>query len=98
MRWLGGVDGVLELIDQTLLRENCGRFNFAMRNRFGGDQVIARARRAGDRNGGCLWRRIGMQSAVDRDRDEFLRRLDDVTSHLAASRPTAVNLSWALEE
>lgn len=31
------------------------------------------------------------------DRESFLERLDEVAGYLAASRPTAVNLAWALE-
>ncbi len=40
---------------------------------------------------------LGLQ-ALDRDasRDTFYARLDEVTAYLATSRPTAVNLFWAL--
>jgi len=40
---------------------------------------------------------IGMQSAADSDQEAYLRRLDEVTESLSTSRPTAVNLFWALE-
>lgn len=40
---------------------------------------------------------VGMQSVTTNDPDAFHRRLRDVCSHLATSRPTAVNLFWALD-
>ncbi|MBN1394375.1 MAG: S-methyl-5-thioribose-1-phosphate isomerase [Pirellulales bacterium] len=40
---------------------------------------------------------LGIQSAVDNDETSFYKRLDETTEYLAASRPTAVNLFWALE-
>ena len=39
---------------------------------------------------------IGLQAARDASRKEFDERLDQVASILADSRPTAVNLGWAL--
>lgn len=49
-----------------------------------------------------MWQRptgvvIGLQETVDQDRAQFERRLQEVAEHLATSRPTAVNLFWALE-
>ncbi len=40
---------------------------------------------------------LGVQAAVGRDEAAFFARLDEVTDYLATSRPTAVNLFWALE-
>src|SRR5207249_317442 len=40
---------------------------------------------------------IGMQSATTHDAAAFFGRLEDVTRYLATSRPTAVNLFWALD-
>jgi methylthioribose-1-phosphate isomerase len=99
VRWLGGTDGVLELIDQTLLPGEMTRIQLqdaesvweAIKSlRVRGAPAIGIAAAYGVV--------IGMQHAVDCDRDEFLRRVDDLTSHLASSRPTAVNLSWALDK
>jgi methylthioribose-1-phosphate isomerase len=39
---------------------------------------------------------LGLQESRGGDRATFSRRLDEVTSYLAGSRPTAVNLFWAL--
>jgi methylthioribose-1-phosphate isomerase len=40
---------------------------------------------------------LGMLSAPDDDREGFKRRFDTVSSRIGATRPTAVNLFWALE-
>lgn len=40
---------------------------------------------------------VGIQSAAEQSRAEFDEKLDAVTEYLAQSRPTAVNLFWALE-
>jgi methylthioribose-1-phosphate isomerase len=40
---------------------------------------------------------VGMQKSKAKSYDEFYKELLEVTSYLATSRPTAVNLFWALE-
>ena len=40
---------------------------------------------------------VGLQTVADDDPDAFLARFQEVTDYLATSRPTAVNLFWALE-
>ncbi|HLA83633.1 MAG TPA: S-methyl-5-thioribose-1-phosphate isomerase [Thermoguttaceae bacterium] len=40
---------------------------------------------------------VGMQTVADADETAFFARLDQVTARLAESRPTAVNLFWALD-
>lgn len=40
---------------------------------------------------------VGIQSAVEFPRDRFHEQLKKVADHLATSRPTAVNLFWALD-
>ena len=39
---------------------------------------------------------VGLQSVVDQDKQAFDSRLAEVCEYLATSRPTAVNLFWAL--
>ncbi|MBQ18679.1 MAG: S-methyl-5-thioribose-1-phosphate isomerase [Planctomycetaceae bacterium] len=39
---------------------------------------------------------VGLQPARSSSREDFLGRLEEVVATLAASRPTAVNLAWAL--
>jgi len=40
---------------------------------------------------------VGLQSSADVPRDRFNEKLTEVTDYLATSRPTAVNLFWALD-
>jgi methylthioribose-1-phosphate isomerase len=97
LHWVGGVDGWLVLIDQTLLpvelcEIECRQVETvweAIRSlRVRGAPAIGIAAAYGV----C----IGLQSATGAGTDEFFVRLDQVTEYLASSRPTAVNLFWAL--
>jgi len=97
LRWEGGIDGSLVLIDQTLLpvemREiECPQVELvweAIRTlRVRGAPAIGIAAAYGV----C----VGTQTVLDGSVDKFYKRLDEVTDYLASSRPTAVNLFWAL--
>lgn len=99
MRWNGGTDGVLTLIDQTLLpgefREiDCRTVDDVW-------EAIKMLRVRGAPAIGCAAAYgvvLGVQSVVGSDDREALnRKLDEVTGDLAGSRPTAVNLFWALD-
>jgi methylthioribose-1-phosphate isomerase len=98
LRWIGGIDGFLRLIDQTrlpveLVEIDCRDVDSlweAIRNlRVRGAPAIGIAAAFGI----CL----GVQSAHDRSQEEFFDQLERSSAHLATSRPTAVNLFWALE-
>jgi methylthioribose-1-phosphate isomerase len=98
LHWSGDCDGRLVLIDQTLLpvelREiecrNVESVWEAIRSlRVRGAPAIGIAAAYGV----C----IGVQTVAGRSSDDFFARLEEVTRYLATSRPTAVNLFWALE-
>ena len=98
LRWVGQIDGHLQLLDQTLLPQRvewirCGDVESlveAIRSlRVRGAPAIGIAAAYGV----CL----GLQTNAVTDRNRLLTRLDQVIALLAASRPTAVNLFWALE-
>ena len=98
LRWIGGDDGRLELLDQTLLPgevryiECCDvetLFEAIRSLRVRGAPAIGVAAAYGV----CL----GLQTAVDLNDDDFDFRLDEIVRRLGESRPTAVNLFWALE-
>ncbi|MFT7638391.1 MAG: methylthioribose-1-phosphate isomerase, partial [Pirellulaceae bacterium] len=98
MRWAGGVDGHLELIDQTLLpielKEIACRtveevWEAIKMLRVRGAPAIGIAAAYGT----C----VGLQTALEANVEEFYSRLKEVTDYLATSRPTAVNLFWALD-
>jgi methylthioribose-1-phosphate isomerase len=98
LEWIGGADGHLRLIDQTLLpvelkhvdcRDVESVWEAIKSLRVRGAPAIGIAAAYGV----C----VGMQAAVSRDEQAFFARLDEVAGYLATSRPTAVNLFWALE-
>jgi len=97
LRWIGREDGHLLLIDQTRLpRELC---EVSCRDLPSVWQAIRTLQVRGApaigiaaAYGACL----GLQTAADNARAQRAR-LDEVCDYLASSRPTAVNLRWALE-
>lgn len=98
LRWVGGIEGYLVLIDQTLLptefREiECRTVETtweAIRSlRVRGAPAIGIAAAYGV----CL----GLHELTGVGESAFYARLDQVCRYLATSRPTAVNLFWALE-
>jgi methylthioribose-1-phosphate isomerase len=99
LRWTGDAfQGRLVLIDQTLLPLECREIECdtheavfeAIRSlRVRGAPAIGVAAAYGVV--------VGLQPAASKDSGEFRRRLIEVTDRLAASRPTAVNLFWALD-
>jgi len=97
LHWVGDIDGHLRMIDQTLLPtlfveidcRNTEQVWEAIRSlRVRGAPAIGIAAAYGV----CL----GVQGPGD-DEATLFRRLDEAVSYLASSRPTAVNLFWALE-
>jgi methylthioribose-1-phosphate isomerase len=98
LHWVGGIDGQLRLVDQTRLPLECVEIECrdlesvwqAIRTlQVRGAPAIGIAAAFGV----CL----GLQPVIGADEAQFFRRLNDVTTRLATSRPTAVNLFWALD-
>jgi methylthioribose-1-phosphate isomerase len=98
LAWVGGPRGHLTLIDQTLLPVELRYLECrdvetvweAIRSlRVRGAPAIGIAAAYGT----CL----GLQTVTTDDQRVFYDRLDEVTQYLATSRPTAVNLFWALD-
>ncbi len=98
LRWVGGPDGRLVLLDQTCLP---GRLcEVTCRDVEDVWQAIAQLRVRGAPAIGIAAAYgvvLGLQRVVDADADTFFTELDRVRHYLASSRPTAVNLSWALQ-
>lgn len=98
LTWQGGVDGFLRMIDQTLLptelREiECRTIESVW-------EAIKMLRVRGAPAIGCAAAYgvvLGLQKSVDTAPETFTEKLKDVTDYLATSRPTAVNLFWALD-
>ena len=97
LHWIGEVDGTLRMIDQTRLPVECVEIDCrdvetvveAIKSlRVRGAPAIGIAAAYGV----CL----GLQTVKEKGEEAFFQRLDDVAAQLAASRPTAVNLFWAI--
>ena len=98
IEWIGGIDGHARLIDQTLLPTELTfiecRDAETMR------EAIAQLRIRGAPAIGiavAMGAVLGVRAYEGSDRDGFLKCLDEVCDYLAAVRPTAVNLRWALD-
>jgi len=98
LRWIGGTDGFLRLIDQTrlpveLVEIDCRDVQTVWEAikmlRVRGAPAIGIAAAYGV----C----VGIQVASAADEPALLACLEEVTGYLASSRPTAVNLFWALD-
>jgi methylthioribose-1-phosphate isomerase len=96
--WIGGIDGFVRLIDQTLLPtqveyRDCRTVEDvweAIRHlRVRGAPAIGIA--------AALGVVVGMQACSDRSWGAYQNRLREVADYLRTSRPTAVNLFWALD-
>jgi methylthioribose-1-phosphate isomerase len=94
IQWIGALDGFVRLLDQTLLPSqvvyrDCRSVEDvweAIRNlRVRGAPAIGIAAA------------MGVVLGVQGREDDILQRLDEVVNYLATSRPTAVNLFWAIE-
>jgi len=100
MSWQGDAFGHLRMIDQTLLpSEYCEIDCTSVENVW---EAIKKLRVRGAPAIGVAAAYgvvIGLQGVVrdKSDRAAFLSRMAEVTDYLASSRPTAVNLFWALD-
>jgi methylthioribose-1-phosphate isomerase len=97
LKWTGGSGGALQLLDQTLLP-----LRVETRTCTTAEDVWDAIRRLCVRGapaigvaaayGLCL----GTRPFRDQARDSFLARVREVGEYLGSSRPTAVNLTWAI--
>jgi methylthioribose-1-phosphate isomerase len=98
LRWVGDETGYLKLLDQTRLPLECVEiccrdaeavFHAIRQMRVRGAPAIGIAAAYG------LY--LGVQPLAEGDDARFFSRLEEVQARLASSRPTAVNLFWALD-
>lgn len=98
LRWQGDLDGELELLDQTLLPNE--RVVLVLRDERGvADAIVRLAVRGAPAIGvaaayGLL---LGVRARAPKNPAELLAAVDEVAALLAKTRPTAVNLVWALQ-
>lgn len=98
MTWVGDTSGHLRMIDQTLLPVEFKEIDCKTVEQVREAIKALRVRGAPAIGVAAAYGTIvGIQNAVDGDRTAFDQRLAEVTDYLATSRPTAVNLFWALD-
>ena len=99
MRWNGGPEGTLTMIDQTLLPVEFREIECRTVEEVW--EAIKMLRVRGAPAIGCAAAYgvvLGLQAGIDAmNRVAFDARLQEVADYLAGSRPTAVNLFWALD-
>jgi len=98
LHWEGAVDGYLVLIDQTLLPTEFKEIACRDVETVWEAIKVLRVRGApaigvAAAYGVC----VGLQTAAAADDAAFFQRFNEVLAYLASSRPTAVNLFWALD-
>jgi len=98
IEWVGDLNGHVALIDQTCLP---GELRISTcRDLDSLQDAIARLRVRGAPAigiAGAMGVVLGIRDFEGSDRQALLRRITQVCDDLATTRPTAVNLSWALE-
>jgi methylthioribose-1-phosphate isomerase len=97
LAWIGDVGGCLRIIDQTLLPGELRQIDLAT-----AEQVWEAIRALRVRGAPAIGVAaaygvvIGLRTVLEADRTAFNRGLCEVADYLETSRPTAVNLAWAL--
>ncbi len=98
IRWVGGVGGHIEIVDQTLLPTELRYVECRALEDIRGAIRALRVRGAPAIGiAGAMGLVLGLQRSQARSFDELWRDLQGAKARLASSRPTAVNLFWALE-
>lgn len=98
VEWVGDLDGYVSLIDQTRLPEE-----LVMLKCRDADSVCSAIQRLAVRGApaigiaASMGAVLGVRTYGGSDREGFLDLLDKVCDRLADTRPTAVNLGWALD-
>ena len=100
IRWSGGVRGNLHMLDQTLLPLELTELAFGTGDLARIYEAIQKLRVRGApaigisaAYGVC----VGVQDVLDAEKEAFLAKTAEIIAFLRTSRPTAVNLFWALD-
>ena len=98
LAWLGDVKGRLRMIDQTRLPVELVEIELDAAEQVWEAIKSLRVRGAPAIGVAAAYGLVlGVRNAQTGDRESFDRRLKEVADYLATSRPTAVNLFWALD-
>jgi methylthioribose-1-phosphate isomerase len=97
LAWIGDVGGCLRIIDQTLLPGELRQIDLVTPEQVWEAIRALRVRGAPAIGVAAAYGVvIGLRTVRDARRTTFDRRLHEVAAYLETSRPTAVNLAWAL--
>lgn len=98
IKWVGGIDGHAELVDQTRLPEE---FTYvtctSMRDMWEAIKVLRVRGAPAIGIAGAMGLVLALQESDARDPAALLADIAEAREYLETSRPTAVNLFWALE-
>jgi methylthioribose-1-phosphate isomerase len=98
LRWVGEVDGHLRIIDQTLLPAQFKEIDLAEEEQVWEAIRALRVRGAPAIGVAAAYGVvIGLKEVAKAERAAVEKRTTEVADYLATSRPTAVNLFWALD-
>ncbi len=98
LAWIGGVDGHLRIIDQTLLPAQFREIDLADPEKVWEAIRSLRVRGAPAIGVAAAYGLVlGLRRVLKEDRPAVEKRVAEVADYLATSRPTAVNLFWALD-
>src|SRR5580700_4582066 len=97
LAWIGGVGGSLRIIDQTLLPGELRQIDLVTAEQVWEAIRVLRVRGAPAIGVAAAYGVVtGLRTVLDTERVAFDRRLREIAAYLETSRPTAVNLAWAL--
>ena len=98
LEWRGGPSGGVSMIDQTLLPERLKRIRIADMETMW-DAIRRLAVRGAPAIGvaAAYGFVLGVRGTLWKSKNALRRRIEKVARYLASSRPTAVNLFWALD-
>ena len=98
IEWIGDATGFVRILDQTMLPTEIVFRDLRTIEEVWEAIKVLRVRGAPAIGvAAAMGVVIGAQQVTDNNPNAFDRRLREVCAYLATSRPTAVNLSWALE-
>jgi methylthioribose-1-phosphate isomerase len=98
VEWIGDLDGCVRIIDQTRLPEELAYLDIRDVESMWEAIRVLRVRGAPAIGvAAAMGVVVGLRTAGDSDVAAFRGRLGQVCEYLASSRPTAVNLFWALD-
>ncbi len=98
IEWIGGVDGRIKLIDQTLLPNEL-KFVYCDDKESIYHAIKTLMVRGAPAIGiaGAMGTVVGIKNNNSEDFESFFKEMEEVIIYLGSSRPTAVNLFWGLK-